>query len=696
MSKRREPAWVNTLTYLERWGTLVWRLVSTACADHELACAAFTRTFVQWYQRTDRLRHFPGEAWMAAALAGEACVLLTPEDAGAPPEEAANSGLDVAAGELAETQVTPCAVCDCQPEPPVSPLIQAVRALPVPQRLVWLTFVFGGSGSQTLRKEEETSPVPKDVETTSHPNSLARSAVETDHKGGGQAPWVMEPATVRSDEDVWVTLSRVLLLPVPVVRKHMQAAVAQLQASLAAAGKPEGVCANRGVESTPRVATEWPAWLETANRLRRQIWSEVAAQAPPEWLWVRTEQAVRAAAAWEWAERQHRGPAGWTYALAAAAAFGVATTAWGAVRAAQSSSAPVTTVSASPSVASAGLTAPWTGLPTVLLAQYRFDPGQLNRLSSVALGETALYIGSLLQHSDAWPEITVQRCPYSTRGTAWADALQPAGTIGLVPPLTEPATGTLANHGSPSAANSVWHIAQWSLFCSEPWVLAVVTWQAGDSAAVQVYALHLASGASGLAKGFPPVPRADVPRVAIGDNKLVVQGPPSGSAGTASATAATVPVQVYTFTGSTPWRLLSDPVRLPAAAGWFKQPQVVADSLVCQGFAGAVDKDSETTWASLSWDGQWTHYAGPHTAGVSYQAVAGSNGRLWWCSTQTGVWDGQQGLRVQAGPLVPAGENPGMQVTLQGTVLWFAVTGQRVAWVQAGPSGSELVVEQWV
>ncbi|MCL6594055.1 MAG: hypothetical protein K6T31_08775, partial [Alicyclobacillus sp.] len=414
------------------------------------------------------------------------------------------------------------------------------------------------------------------------------------------------------------------------------------------------------------------------------------------WLWVRTEQAVRAAAAWERAEQRHRGPVGWMYALAVAAAFGVVTTAWGWVRAAKTPPPPVTAAPPAQPVASSGLPAPWTGLPAVLLAQYRFDPGQLQRLSEVALGQTAMYTGTLQQHSDAWPEITVQRCPYSTHGTAWADALQPAGTLGLVPPLTEPAAGAPATRGPTAAANGAWHIAQWSLYCSEPWLLAVVTWQAGDSAAVQVYALHLPTGAAGLAKGFPPVPRDHVPRLAVGDNKLVVQGPPTGgAAGGGAAAGATAPLQVYTFTGSTPWRLLSDPVRLPAAPGWLKQPQVVADSLVCQGFEGALNNDLASTWSTLSWDGQWTHYTGPHTAGVSYQVVAESNGRLWWCGAQPGVWDGQQGLRVQAGPLVPAGEQPGPPVALQGTVQWFAAAGQRVAWVQTGASGTELVVEQW-
>ncbi|MCL6594565.1 MAG: hypothetical protein K6T31_11355, partial [Alicyclobacillus sp.] len=245
MSKRREDSLVIALAHMERWGTLVWRLARTACADQELACAAFTRTFVQWYQRADRLRHFPGEQWLAAALAVEACALLTAGNAG-PGPAASNHG------ELTETDPMEAlpeaqlafpyhAVPDGTPAPPASTLVQAVQSLPAVQRQVWLTYVFGWSDPHASTGDAGgEAPAAPSAETPGPRDSSAYPAESVgDSSQGRLAP---EPAPGQPDGDVWVALSRVLLLPVAVVRQHLQAAVELLQAYLACPGKRAGAC----------------------------------------------------------------------------------------------------------------------------------------------------------------------------------------------------------------------------------------------------------------------------------------------------------------------------------------------------------------------------------------------------------------------------------------------------------------------
>ncbi|SFU82300.1 hypothetical protein [Alicyclobacillus macrosporangiidus] len=463
-------------------------------------------------------------------------------------------------------------------------------------------------------------------------------------------------ASVFSDPSVQ-RLERLLLLPARVITRRWAAAQRQLAAEAAARGWP-----------MPEDALEQVRWVE----------AHVADLQVPEWLYHRTEQWIRATAAQIEAERHHRGPVVWTVGAGFLLVFGLGAAVYGAHRpeaAAVTAPPPVTRPSAP------GLPAPLEGLPVSENAQFRLpNDFRLDMLQRAALASDGLYLPQLLQATDSWPAIRLQKAPYSGSGSELDKALADAGQIEMVPPLDDRGSGQPVN----------WTIDDWSVHITGDWAVAIVTWKsaAGPDVVTQLYGLYLPSGSSGLLLSSGPA--AAPPAVAVGGGRIVVQAAerPQGASGGA-------PIQVYTLSGEAPLRALVHAGQLNAPFGVMDKPAIVGGTLVFQGIRGQSDGPAPVTtaWYTLSWSGQLARYVGPPADGQPHWPVRGDAGDLWWCETtpdedhrgQVHVWMGALTDASGAQAQEPAGQ-------LEASVPFFTASDQRVAWVQTTGGVTQLVV----
>ena len=445
-------------------------------------------------------------------------------------------------------------------------------------------------------------------------------------------------------------------------------------------------------------------WVEGLRRRRagalqvtvQELLAALPAQASvPAEMRIRLSHLLYAVDAEMEAQRRHSGPTWTKYALPLTFVFAMGTVGYGLYRpvshpAVASSAAKVPTNDSQQQ-----LPAPLQNLPVTVVGQFKLNSGfDKNSLRHMVLTKNMLYLPVLQQSSDTWPSIVLQSAPLTQAGQGLPNALKNVAAIDLIPPLTPPKSAKAQT----GVAGLGWRIADWNLYVTGEWAIAAVRWDPVHSSSgsiTQLYALYLPSGVSSLAKLLNDAPNnANSYTVAVGGGKVAIQT--GFKTPTAGNTEVSLPVDVYTLSGTSPARALGQPKHLPAPFGVMVNPVITGNTLVFQGIQGHTEPSGTTTatWYQLSWTGQVGSLTGPPLDGQPHWAVRGASGQLWWVETTPDM--NQKGfVQVLMGPLAaPGSQTQSPAQTLSKSVRFVRVSDQDLAWVQTDGSVDQLVVTQ--
>lgn len=490
-------------------------------------------------------------------------------------------------------------------------------------------------------------------------------------------PWVdAVSALPRAEKDVLCSfaltgadvaaLSRVLLLPQKLINARLQRALSELVTGM------QGITTDLDLDT-----------------LRITLQDVLASVVIPEWLRTRTSQQIRATFAQLAADKRHRGPTWLMYATIATCVFSCAAIGYGLEKG-HATTAVVTNTNHLETAP--GLPSPLQNLPGSVLAQFQLPAAfSLHNLDHVAIGKNALYWASLQQRSDAWPTIVLQASDFGDSGKSLIDVEKNVAAVKIIPPMAPQPP-----QSKPTPPD--WTIQDWRMDISDPWAVVQVHWgQRADknSTVTQIYSVYIPTGKSSLVKtiGTQKLPTGSV--VTAGDGKVIIQSSIRGKASEDTNTLIGLPLDVYTLTGTDSLRALGGPNQIAAPFGLMVRPNITGGTLVFQGIAGQPDDATATnaTWYTLSWDGQLSRYAGPPLDGRPHWALRGVSGKLWWCETTP---DGANANNIQV-LMAPLEDESGAQQvaaqTLSGSVQYFTVSGESMAWVQTTKNVTQLVVE---
>lgn len=409
----------------------------------------------------------------------------------------------------------------------------------------------------------------------------------------------------------------------------------------------------------------------------------------PHWLRIRASQQVRATVAQMAAERRHRGPTWLVYATGLTCVFSLAAIGLGVPRGHRAVSS---TAGSVPTVETAkGLPDALQHLPGTVQAQFQLpDNFPIHDLDHMAIGKDAVYLSTLEQHKDKWATIQVNGCDFNQTGSPLTSVEKHLASVETVPPLTA--------GQDPKSAHANWTIQDWSIHFNNLWAVVLVDWAQGtdkSTAMTQVYDLYLPTGKSSLVKSIGTEKQPNEVVVTAGGGKIIVQSGIQGKASAGANPLIGLPIDVYTLSGTEPLRALTGPTEISAPFGLMVHPTVTGGTLAFQGIAGQPDDSTaaNATWYTLSWDGQLSRYAGPPLDGRPHWAVRGSTGKLWWCETTPDPAK-QENIQVLMAPMVDASTAPQVAASsLSGSVQFFTVSGESMAWVQTTKNIAQLVVE---
>jgi len=339
---------------------------------------------------------------------------------------------------------------------------------------------------------------------------------------------------------------------------------------------------------------------------------------------------------------------------------------------------------------------PLKDLPVGVAADYRLT-GANSRLQlfHVAIDNQIVYLPSLQEQVDAWPEIKLNGVPFSKGQTLH---LHLYGTIDLLPPTIRPPAVNLANTAATNGLPAEWKISTWNIAVTNQWAIGIVHWEWSGKPSffiTQTYAMYVSSGTSNLVLTLPMQPAANLDTVTVGAGKVVVQS--SVSSGTGSPTSILgLPLEVYTLTGTVPLKVFGLPKEVVNPIGFLSHPFVTSrgiyyttDSASVNAFGQANGYD---TWYKLSFSGKVTSLVGPPMDGQPHWIVEGNS--LWWVETTPDTQHTTGSVDVLMGPVNGGATTANATRTLSGSVRAFAVTNPYLLWVQSQNGSNQLVVTQ--
>jgi DNA-directed RNA polymerase specialized sigma24 family protein len=430
--------------------------------------------------------------------------------------------------------------------------------------------------------------------------------------------------------------------------------------------------------------------IKTSEDVRDHLAGVFANVPVPDWLRIRSSQQVRATLAQMNAERRHRGPQWLFYATIATCVFSVLAVGIGTSR--MGSSASVLTSNQTSPQPVKGLPAPLENLPGNVLAQFELPSDfSLKNLDHMMISKDAVYLATLNQSTGKWPAIQISAYDFSATGSGISQAEKHIATVETTPPV-------LQSQNTQQTKTTNWVISDWQVHVSDAWAVLIVHWAEDtdkNTTVTQVYTLYLPSGHANLVKSIGPQKQPNESVVAAGDGKVIVQSSIQGNSAQGPKAIIGLPIDVYTLTGTTPIRALTGPTEISAPFGLMVHPILTGGTLVFQGIAGEPDDATATnaTWYTLSWDGQLSRYAGPPLDGRPHWAVRGQDGKFWWCET-TPDGTNQSNMQVLMAPLEDSSSAQQVAAqSLNGSVSFFTVSGESMAWVQTTNHVTQLVIE---
>ena len=390
------------------------------------------------------------------------------------------------------------------------------------------------------------------------------------------------------------------------------------------------------------------------------------------------------------AQKSYQGPVWIRWATAATLLFSVGTVTFGIIRPKSvpkvKPSNPVVTAKKTPPQSAVSV----SGLPLSIGAEFVL-PATGGVDSHLAVANSDIYFGKLVQPVNQWPAIHLSKAPFSDSGKSLQESLVQGETIELIPPIP---TGLQQSAKAPT-----YSVSHWNMFVMNDWVVASVQWTSKQSPSTkyQLYGLYLPTSRSAMFRTLD-APNSSVSfQIAAGDGKVLIAKvattPTTNrtSAKGAKSQGPSYPVEIDSLGGNNPLQAVTKSQELTVGVPVL-DPVVSNQLILFHTFPSTKFPKASLKWYALSTSGGVQPLQGLPPDVTSTVSAVGKEGDAYVISTA--LWKSEPGqFTVRLNSLTQgSGRARLAPLTLPGPASYVAVSDGSLVWIQDSNGARVMVV----